>query len=116
MGDARAADTDLPLVSLPVPAPLTWVAKWIASLRFSLNWGEIDYTAQASEFTTPMLIIHGTGDEDVPIELSEEFVEAAPEGLVTLVPFEGAGHVRAWNTDPAEYARVLGEFLAGIEG
>jgi alpha-beta hydrolase superfamily lysophospholipase len=116
MVDARAADTDLPLVSLPVPAPLTWVAKWIASLRFGFNWGEVDYLARASEFETPMLIIHGTEDDDVPIALSEEFAEAAPEGLVTLVPFEGAGHVRAWNVDPGEYERVLEEFLAGIEG
>jgi len=116
MVDARAADTDLPLVSLSVPAPLTWVAKWIASLRFGLNWGEIDYLARADEFETPMLIIHGSDDEDVPIELSEEFAEAAPEGLVTLVPFEGAGHVRSWNTDPERYEQVLAEFLAGIEG
>ncbi len=116
MVDARAANTDLPLVSLSVPASLTWVAKWIASLRFGLNWGEIDYLARAEEFETPMLIIHGTGDEEVPIELSEEFAEAAPEGLVELVPFEGAGHVRAWNTDPEGYERVLEDFLEGVEG
>jgi alpha-beta hydrolase superfamily lysophospholipase len=116
MVDARAADTDLPLVSMPVPAPLTWTAKWIASLRFGFDWGEIDYVARAGEFTTPMLIIHGTEDDDVPISVSEEFTDAAPAGLVTLVPFEGAGHVRAWNTDPEGYRRVLEDFLAGIEG
>jgi alpha-beta hydrolase superfamily lysophospholipase len=116
MVDARAGDTDLPLVSLPVPAPLTWTAKWIASLRFGLNWGEVDYVAQAGEFTTPMLIIHGAEDGDVPIAVSEEFAAAAPAGLVTLVPFAGAGHVRAWNTDPVGYGRVLADFLAGIEG
>jgi len=116
MIDARAADTELPLVSLPVPAPLTWTAKWIASLRFGIDWSEVDYVARAGEFTTPMLIIHGTEDHDVPISVSEEFADAAPAGLVTLVPFEGAGHVRAWNTDPERYRQVLGDFLAGIEG
>jgi len=116
MIDARAADTELPLVSLPVPAPLTWTAKWIASLRFGVDWSEVDYVARAGEFTTLMLIIHGTEDHDVPISVSEEFADAAPAGLVTLVPFEGAGHVRAWNTDPERYRQLLGDFLAGIEG
>lgn len=116
MVDARAGDTRLPLVSLQVPMALTVTAKWMASWRFGVDWGEADFVARAAEFVTPMLIIHGTDDDDVPFSVSEEFAAAAPPGLVTLVPFEGAGHVRAWNTDPQRYGRVLEDFLAGIDG
>lgn len=116
MVDARAGDTSLPVVPLKVPVALTATAKQIASWRFGVNWGELDYVARAGELATPMLVIHGTADDTVPFAVSEEFAAAAPPGLVTLVPFEGAGHVRAWNVDRERYERVLGDFLGRIEG
>ncbi len=116
MVDARAGDTRLPLVSVRVPMVLTVTAKWMASWRFGVDWGEVDFVARAGEFVTPTLIIHGTDDDTVPFSVSERFAAAAPPGLVTLVPFEGAGHVRAWNADPPRYGQVLEDFLAGIEG
>ncbi|MBM3696742.1 MAG: alpha/beta hydrolase, partial [Actinobacteria bacterium] len=112
MIDARAGDTTLPLIPVRVPIVLTAAAKQIASWRFGVNWGELDYVARAPEFTTPMLIIHGTADDTVPFAVSAEFASAASPGLVTLVPFDGAGHVRAWNVDRERYEAVLGQFLA----
>lgn len=116
MIDARAGDTSLPLIPVKVPIALTAAAKQIASWRFGVDWGEVDYVARAGEFTTPMLLIHGTDDDTVPFAVSEEFAAAAAPGLVTLVPFEGAGHVRAWNVDPDHYATVLAGFLEAVEG
>lgn len=116
MIDARAGDTSLPLIPVKVPIVLTAAAKQIASWRFGVNWGEVDYVARAGEISTPLLLIHGTGDDTVPFAVSEEFAAAASPGLVVLVPFEGAGHVRAWNVDPDRYHAVLAGFLETVEG
>lgn len=116
MVDARAGDTGLPLIRLKVPIVLTAAAKQIASWRFGVDFGEVDYVTRANEISTPMLIIHGTGDDTVPFAVSEQFAAAAAPGLVTLVAFEGAGHVRAWNVDADRYAEVLGGFLETVEG
>ncbi|MFH1329142.1 MAG: alpha/beta fold hydrolase [Actinomycetota bacterium] len=116
MVDARAGDTSLPLVPAKVPIVLTAAAKQIASWRFGVDWGEVDYVARAGELATPLLVIHGTEDDTVPFAVSEEFAAAAAPGLVTLVRFDGAGHVRAWNVDPERYEAVLSGFLASVEG
>jgi len=69
----------------------------------------------ADTFELPILLFHGTDDDVVPIQTSEEFASALPD-LVTFYPVEGAGHVQAWNVDPRLYERRLREFLAGIPG
>ncbi|MBN2114503.1 MAG: alpha/beta fold hydrolase [Acidimicrobiia bacterium] len=116
MIDARAGDTTLPLIPVRVPIALTAAAKQIASWRYGVDFGEVDYVARAEEIATSILIIHGTEDGDVPFAVSEQFAAAATPGLVTLVPFEGAGHVRAWNVDRERFEAVLGDFLEAVQG
>ena len=116
MIDARAGDTSLPLIPVKVPIVLTAAAKQIASWRFGVDWGDVDYVARADEITTRLLVIHGTEDDTVPFAVSEHFAAAAAPGLVTLEAFEGAGHVRAWNVDDQRYEAVLSGFLATVEG
>lgn len=110
MVDSRAADTDLPLLPVAVPAPLTAVAKWIADLRFDLDWDELDYLDRADELDVPILLIHGGNDDSVPVELSDRLAEILPD-LVTYERFEQAGHVRSWNVDPDRYRRAVAQFL-----
>jgi pimeloyl-ACP methyl ester carboxylesterase len=115
MVDARAGETSLPLIPVRVPVVLTATAKWIASWRFGVNLGEVDYTGRAGELNTPILLIHGDEDGDVPVALAEAFAAARPD-LVRLEVFPGAGHVKAWNVDPERYQTVVADFLAGLEG
>ena len=68
--DHNAAARTLPVVGLPVPPTLTWVAKTIGSLRFGVDWGDINYVSRAEELDVPILILHGTDDASVPIGTS----------------------------------------------
>lgn len=97
-----AARRSLPLIGLPVPPPLTWVAKTIGSFRFDVDWAAIDYIARADTLAVPILILHGVEDQSVPIETSRELAGKRPD-LVTLVEFEGAKHVQSWNVDQERY-------------
>ena len=59
----------------------------------------------------PILLIHGEEDRFVPLEMSREIAEAAPE-TVRLVTFPEAAHGISYVVDPARYTRVLKDFLA----
>jgi len=53
--DHNAAARSLPVGGLPVPPTLTWFAKVIGSLRFGVDWGEIDYVSRAERLEVPIL-------------------------------------------------------------
>jgi pimeloyl-ACP methyl ester carboxylesterase len=105
-----ASQRTLPLIPLPLPGTLVWTAKRLASIRFGVNWGAIDYVSRAELLNVPVLVFHGTDDDTVPLSSSQEFFEARPD-LVRLVIVPGAGHVRSWNISPEAYERRLTEFL-----
>jgi len=108
-----AARRKIPLIGLPVPSSLAWVAKTIGSWRLGVDWQEIDYVSRADQLDIPILIFHGTEDQSVPIETSRDLAEARPD-LVTLVEFEGAEHVGSWNVDQERYEEELQLFLKGL--
>jgi uncharacterized protein len=108
-----AARRKIPLIGLPVPSSLAWVAKTIGSWRLGVDWQEIDYVSRADQLDLPILIFHGTEDQSVPIETSRDLAEARPD-LVTLVEFEGAEHVGSWNVDQERYEEELQLFLKGL--
>ena len=62
----------------------------------------------------PGLIIHGTEDTTNPLEASEQFAAAAPDGVVTVDTFEGAEHIWAWNTDRGQFETALSEHLSEV--
>ncbi|MGY1602399.1 alpha/beta hydrolase [Geodermatophilus sp. SYSU D00815] len=107
-----AHQTVLPVLGLPVPDVLTGAAEWIAGWRDDLDWNALDYVP-GDWLTVPALVFHGTGDETVPISVSEELRDGAPD-LVELVAVDGAGHVGSWNADPAAYADREAAFLGCV--
>jgi alpha-beta hydrolase superfamily lysophospholipase len=111
--DHVAARRKIPLIGLPVPPPLTWVAKTIGSFRFGVDWGEIDYVDRSESLEVPILVLHGVEDPSVPIETSRELAARQPD-LVTLVEFEGAKHIQSWNVDPNRYEQAVLTFLARV--
>ena len=92
-----------------VPAPITIFAKLFSSLRFGVDWSDLDFLSHADELTVPILLIHGDNDDTVPIETSIEFAAAAP-ALVEFHTFEGAGHAEAWNWDRQRYGQLVRNF------
>jgi fermentation-respiration switch protein FrsA (DUF1100 family) len=108
--DLDASQKRLPLLPLPLPWTLVWTAKRLASIRFGINWADIDYVRRAELLNIPVLVFHGTDDDTVPLSSSQDFFQARPD-LVRLVIVPGAGHVRSWNVSPESYERRLREFL-----
>jgi pimeloyl-ACP methyl ester carboxylesterase len=110
--DVEASRRSLPIIGLPIPATLTWVAKSIAALQMHFSWNNLDYIDQADGLAVPLLVFHGTEDNSVPIELSRRLADARPD-LVRLVETD-AGHVLSWNINPIAYERHIAVFLASV--
>lgn len=105
-----ASEMRLPVVGAPVPQSLTDVAKWLSTLRFGVQWRQLDYLRHASALRTPILLFQGTADHTVPPSTSTALAAARPH-LVTYVQVRGAGHLGSWNLGPARYDSAVRSFL-----
>ncbi|HET8738253.1 MAG TPA: hypothetical protein VFO17_00810 [Acidimicrobiia bacterium] len=109
--DFRGSQEELPLLPFNVPPTLAWVAKFFTSLRIDVNWKTLDYIEGAERsLRVPVLAIHGTADDSIPIEQSMALEEAQPD-LVELMPVEGAGHVESFHVDFDGYVSAVLAFL-----
>ena len=88
-------------------------ARLVTTLRTGLNFGEVDYTAQAGKLRVPILYFQGTDDQTVPFAVGRHFADARPD-LVEFHPIPDGGHVRAWNEDPAAYTKWVRDFLVRV--
>jgi uncharacterized protein len=107
--DLGASRQRLPLVGLPLPQSLTAVAKWIASWRYRVDWGSLDYLDGAAKLRAPILLFHGSADTRVPIATSDQLARVAAD--VTYVRVRDADHLDSWNLDPARYDRAVQAFV-----
>lgn len=113
--DAEAARRDLPVIPLKIPPTLSWVAKFITSLRIGVNWQTIDYIDQADgALQARVLLLHGDADETVPVAQSRRFAEAVPD-LARLVVFEGADHIDSVESDRDRYLSEVLSFLQTVD-
>jgi pimeloyl-ACP methyl ester carboxylesterase len=96
-----------------LPTFLTPLASAAIRVRAGISLAELDQVRRAEDLTVPVLLIHGTGDETVPVATSDEFAEARPD-LVTYVRPEGAGHVQAWNSHQRIYEDAVTTFLTNL--
>lgn len=112
--DYGASQRELPLLPMNVPPTITWVAKFITSLRIGVNWKSIDYVDKAeSSLRTPVLIHHTTDDPTVPVTQSVDLVEARPE-LVRLIQVDGEEHHGSYDADPDQYVADVLAFLQEV--
>jgi pimeloyl-ACP methyl ester carboxylesterase len=68
-----------------------------------------DWTSRAADLATPALILHGTRDDSVPVQLSQALRDARPD-LIELETFD-AGHTLCWNTDPDRWREAVTSWL-----
>jgi pimeloyl-ACP methyl ester carboxylesterase len=112
---------DAPILSLGLTVDEAWAprqipglvvgwAKAVATLRYGVQWAELDHIARAREWQPPVLILHGDDDTEAPIRASDEFA-AARSDSTTLLTFPGAGHGASWNADPDRYEQAVTSFL-----
>ncbi|MCC6382688.1 MAG: prolyl oligopeptidase family serine peptidase [Dehalococcoidia bacterium] len=94
------------------PGVVVSAGLWVASWRFDLDYGDLDYLSRASALRRPILLFHGTADSTVQVATSDALARARPD-LVTYFRTT-AEHVGSWNADPAAYAAAVHAFLAQI--
>ncbi len=100
---------DLAADDMGLPDMVTWLGKRVASWRYGLDWGAIDYRDEARRIAVPVLLFHGSGDDTTPFAESEAWARERPD-TVRFVP-TSAGHVRSWNVDPAGYESAVAAFV-----
>lgn len=110
-----ASNRTLPVVGLPIPESLVAVAKALAELRYDIEFDDLDYVPAAGRLEVPMLVLHGTDDETIPIEVSRRLARRAGPNL-RLVEFKGAAHVESWNSDPERYEQEISRFVSTAKG
>jgi pimeloyl-ACP methyl ester carboxylesterase len=98
---------------LSLPGFLTTSAKWLADRRFGIDWNAMDYREIASQLDLPMLLIHGSADDTIPVTASQSFGETYI-GPITYVEFAGADHTALWNSDPALFEETVDAFMDAL--
>lgn len=90
--------------------PLMYTTSLLCRLRYGWSFGEASPLEQVKKCRRPMLFIHGASDTFVPTSMVYPLYEAKPgEKRLWIAP--GSEHARAYIDHPAEYTRVVGEFL-----
>lgn len=96
-----------------VPAPLRGAGKLLATIRFDIDWNELDQIDRAWEYTLPVLVLHGAEDDIAELGDAAEFA-AAVGARATLVEFATGRHSQLWNADPARYEEALITFFERV--
>jgi fermentation-respiration switch protein FrsA (DUF1100 family) len=104
---------DLGLREAGVPGWFTGPPKWLAALRYDIDFEATDYLRDLDGLHAPILLFHATRDHVVPVETSDELASQRPD-LVTYVRTEGDGHVSSWNLHPDEYEAAVRAFLTRL--
>ncbi len=90
--------------------PLIGLGFTYASLRYGVNLWNASPAAALAQTHTPVLLIHGAADDNIPPRHSRA-LHAANPGVTELWEVPRAGHVASLSADPAAYRiRVLNWF------
>ncbi len=98
-----------------LPLWLPWLAANLSRVRFGTDWAALDTREEMLALELPILLIHGTDDDTIPVSQSDDFAEKAGPN-VTYLRVDGAIHVGAWNAAPQAYADVMTDWLEGLNG
>ncbi len=104
----RAVDYGAEQLSLP--GFLTASAKWVADVRFGIDWDAMDYLSVAPSLDFPVLIMRGDADETVSVADTDLFT-AGLNVRNTLITFGGGRHTALWNDDPELFEQSVSEYL-----
>ncbi|MFC5846845.1 alpha/beta hydrolase [Deinococcus petrolearius] len=93
--------------------PLAGVVEWLTVVKSGQDFDAVDHHSVMHQFSTPMLLFHGSADRTVPVAHAERLAQARPD-LVEYHRVEGAEHLRPWNMDPNHYEAMLRRFVQRI--
>ena len=112
MTDFKAL-VDLGAQERNLPQFVADTVKWVATLRFGVDWEAMNYLKDADRLDIPILLIHGEDDTRVPIETSDKLAGLRPD-IVTYRVYPDTSHGSAWNVDSERYERELRDFLLRV--
>ena len=98
---------------LGLPSLFTSLSKFIAQLRFGIDWKKLNYLNQANKLTVPVLLFHGDDDTTIPHETSQKLAKTRPD-IVKYYCVHGATHIRSWNMNPTKYEESVRDFLGVV--
>ena len=81
-----------------------------ARIRYGIDLDRASPVEALRRSATPLLLIHGTADTNIPIRHSRELPAARPQGT-GFWEVEGAGHVSSLGGEGPAYARRVLAFL-----
>lgn len=112
--DAPMLDLDVTIdhgaKQLHLPNFFTSLSKFIARIRFNIDWKNLNYLNQADKLSVPILLFHGDADNTIPVETSKALADARPD-IVKYYCVRGATHIRSWNMNPSMYEGAVRDFL-----
>jgi pimeloyl-ACP methyl ester carboxylesterase len=97
------------------PGIVLGLGKWLAQVRFDLDWGAMDYASAIDDITMPALMLHSKQDGTIPypaVAPVYDQMAGNPEIEVRIV--EDAEHVGVWNSYRDDYTAWLTDFLAQV--
>lgn len=100
---------------LPLPFMVDLASMWCGMLTRGMTVDKVSPIAGIPNIQAPMLFLHGANDTYIPPQHSMDMVKAA-QGRAQLYLAPNAGHAEAFWNNQLEYDRIVGEFLARIEG
>ena len=83
-----------------------FIASWFATLEF-------DSAAKIGRVDAPILMLHGTADRTVPIDLGRRLRDAAPKGT-RWVEFDGGSHSGLDLESPTQYEDAMRSLIAQL--
>ena len=91
--------------------PLMHCTSLLCRMKYGWSFRDASPLESVSRCDKPMLFIHGDRDTFVPFSMMQPLYDAKPEPKACWVA-PGSDHARAYNDHPAEYTRVVRDFLA----
>ena len=85
--DVAAVILNAPFTSMPDVAAIRY---WMLPVRRTM-WDRYDSLSKIADINAPLLVMHGTADQTIPVEMSRTLLAAASEPKVGLV-IENADH------------------------
>lgn len=99
------------LQSIKAPKWMFYPVNWTNQLRFGYNAGRVNPIDSLVDNEVPVLFIHGAADDYIDCRQSEWMYELDKGSKKELHFIPDAGHAQSWNHDPAEYEKIISNFL-----
>lgn len=99
---------------LPVYPLLPMVERFLWK-RFGFCLNDVDPISHIRMTNVPILFLHGTADEEVPVEMCPELSAAAKNPLSRMALFEGSRHCQGHMNEPERYESIIDTFVKNVE-